>query len=85
MVHGEALGLVKRQQRLLEELLVLLLERQGKAVDDGPQDLEQLGNAVVPVRLEDEAEAARCRGVSRVLPSLPGRATGRPPPPFTHR
>lgn len=34
--------------------LVLLLEGQRKAVDDGPQDLQQLSNAIVALRLKNE-------------------------------
>jgi hypothetical protein len=33
---------------------VLLFERESEAVDDGAQDLQQLGHAVVPLRLVDE-------------------------------
>ena len=35
--------------------LVFLLEGQRKAIDDGAQYLKQLGHAVVPLRLKDEA------------------------------
>jgi hypothetical protein len=35
---------------------VLLLQGQGKAVDDGAEDLEQLGDAVVPLGVVDELE-----------------------------
>ena len=46
--------LVEREERAEEELLVLLLEREREAVDDRAEDLEQLGDAVVPLRLVDE-------------------------------
>ncbi len=35
---------------------MLLLERQCETVDDGAQDLEQLGNAIVALGLIDELE-----------------------------
>lgn len=54
MVNGQALHLVQRQQRFEQERLVFLLQRQGEAVDDGPENLEQLGNAVVMFGLVDE-------------------------------
>lgn len=54
MVHGQALHLVQRQQRFEQERLVFLLQRQGEAVDDGAENLEQLGNAVVMFGLVDE-------------------------------
>lgn len=38
---------MKRDQRLDQELLVLVLERQREAIDDTPQDLEQLRDTVV--------------------------------------
>ena len=41
---GVSSRLVQRQQRLHQELLVLLLEGQREAVDDGAEDLEQLGD-----------------------------------------
>lgn len=42
MVGGQALWLMQRHEGALQELLVLLLQRQRKAVDDRPQDLEEL-------------------------------------------
>ena len=33
---------------------MLLFERQGKAIDDGAEDLQQLSNAVVVLGLKDE-------------------------------
>ena len=51
----DVLGLVERDERLDQERLVLLLQRQRKAVDDRAQDLEQLRDAVVVVALVDEA------------------------------
>ena len=45
-VHASRL--VQRDQGFLQELDVLLLQRNGEAVDDGPQDFQQLCDAVVP-------------------------------------
>ena len=42
VVEVHVAHLVQRQQRLHQELLVLLLEGQREAVDDGAEDLEQL-------------------------------------------
>ena len=49
MIQREAFDLVQRQQDSTEERLVLLLEREGEAVDDRAEDLEQLGDAIVPL------------------------------------
>lgn len=38
-----------------EEVLVLLLEGKGESVDDGAEDLEELRDPVVVLRLVDEA------------------------------
>lgn len=54
MVERQALDLVERQQDSGKEGLVLFLERQGETVDDGPQNLEQLGDAVVTLSFVDE-------------------------------
>mmetsp|Transcript_36934 Transcript_36934/g.82122 ORF Transcript_36934/g.82122 Transcript_36934/m.82122 type:complete len:213 (+) Transcript_36934:1576-2214(+) len=54
VVHCHALGLVKWHQRSLQEQLVLLLQWQCKAVDDGPKDFQQLCHSVVPLSLKDE-------------------------------
>mmetsp|Transcript_42707 Transcript_42707/g.106473 ORF Transcript_42707/g.106473 Transcript_42707/m.106473 type:complete len:335 (+) Transcript_42707:653-1657(+) len=54
VVHADVTHLVEGQQRLQQELLVLFLERQRKAVDDRTQDLEQLGDAVVALGGVDE-------------------------------
>lgn len=54
MVHGQALHLVQRQQRFEQKCLVLLLQRQGEAVDNGAENLEQLGNSVVMFGLVNE-------------------------------
>lgn len=56
VVQREALDLVQRDQAPCEERLVLVLERERKAVDDRAEDLEQLGDAVVPLRLVHELE-----------------------------
>ena len=42
------------QEDLQQENFVLLLEREGEAVDDGAEDLQQLGDPVVPFRLVDK-------------------------------
>lgn len=55
VVEVDVPHLVQRQQRLHQELLVLLLEGQREAVDDGAEDLEQLGDTVVSLGLVDEA------------------------------
>ena len=39
VIHRQTLWFVQRNQRSLQEQLVLLLQWQGKTVDDGPQDL----------------------------------------------
>mmetsp|Transcript_13315 Transcript_13315/g.39612 ORF Transcript_13315/g.39612 Transcript_13315/m.39612 type:complete len:303 (+) Transcript_13315:741-1649(+) len=55
VVEAHALGLVQRDERALQEHEVLLLQRDCEAVDDGPQDLQQLADPVVALRLVDEA------------------------------
>eukprot|EP00968_Pinguiococcus_pyrenoidosus_P014790 scaffold1350_cov249-Pinguiococcus_pyrenoidosus.AAC.16 len=55
MIQVDALRLVQGNQRPLEEHEVLLLQRYGEPVDDGAQDLQELADAVVPLRLVDEA------------------------------
>mmetsp|Transcript_118593 Transcript_118593/g.342948 ORF Transcript_118593/g.342948 Transcript_118593/m.342948 type:complete len:453 (+) Transcript_118593:216-1574(+) len=52
----ERLHLVQRDQRLDQKVLVLVLERQGEAVDDGAQDLEQLTDAVLGLAFVDDLE-----------------------------
>ena len=54
MVHAGEAHLVEREQRAVQEEHVFLLERQREAVDDRAQDLEKLGDAVVPLRLVHE-------------------------------
>ncbi len=56
MVHAQTLHLVKRDQDSCEEEFMLLLQGEGKAVDDGAQDLQQLGNAVEPLGFVGELE-----------------------------
>jgi hypothetical protein len=51
VVDGHAARLVQGDQRLLQELDVLLLQRDREAVDDRAEDLQQLCYAVVPVAL----------------------------------
>ena len=55
MEDGDVSDFVQRQQHAYEELLVLLLQWQSEAVDDGAEYLQQLCDAVVPVRLVDES------------------------------
>ena len=47
---------MKRDENASKEKLVFLLERKGEAVDDGAQDLEQLGDAVESFGLVYELE-----------------------------
>lgn len=56
VVQGESLDLVQRNEDAREERLVLLLERERETVDYGAEDLEQLGDPVVALRLVDELE-----------------------------
>ena len=56
VVQRQALDLVQRKQDLDQKLLVLHLERQGKAVDDAAEDLQQLAHSVKVLRLVDEAQ-----------------------------
>jgi len=46
---------VQRNERALEELQVLLLQGHGEPVDDAPQNLQQLPDPVVALRLVHEA------------------------------
>ena len=46
---------MQRDEGALEELEVLLLERHREAVDDATQDLQELADAVVPLRLVHKA------------------------------
>jgi hypothetical protein len=54
VVQRETLDLVEGNEDPSEERLVLFLEREGETVDDGTEDLEQLGDTVVALRLVDE-------------------------------
>ena len=45
---------MQRDQGVLEEEQVLSFERNGEAVDDGTQDLEQLCDSIVSTRLINE-------------------------------
>mmetsp|Transcript_77790 Transcript_77790/g.168251 ORF Transcript_77790/g.168251 Transcript_77790/m.168251 type:complete len:509 (-) Transcript_77790:18-1544(-) len=57
LVEGrQRLDLVQRDQRLDQEVLVLILQRQREAVDDATQDLEKLSNTVVRLALVDNLE-----------------------------
>ena len=55
VIQTDALGLVKGDERPNEELQVLLLQRDRKAVDDGAQNFKQLADAVVTFGLIDKA------------------------------
>lgn len=52
VVQAQTLGAVKGHQSATQERDMLLLQWQGKAIDDGAQDLQQLCDAVVALRLE---------------------------------
>mmetsp|Transcript_10154 Transcript_10154/g.30487 ORF Transcript_10154/g.30487 Transcript_10154/m.30487 type:complete len:257 (-) Transcript_10154:1169-1939(-) len=54
VVHCDALGLVQRHQCPRQKALVFFLERQSKAIDDGAQNLKELSDAIVSLRLEYE-------------------------------
>lgn len=56
MIHAEALDLVKWKQHTSQEQLVLLLQREREAVDNGTQDFQQLGNAIEALRFVCELE-----------------------------
>ena len=56
MVHAQALDLVERYQDSGQEELVLFLQRKGEAIDDGPEDLEQLGDSIEPLGLIGKLE-----------------------------
>lgn len=56
MVEGEAFDLVEGDEDAREERLVLLLEGKRESVDDGSEDLEELGDPVVSFGLVDELE-----------------------------
>jgi hypothetical protein len=64
VVEGERLGFVERDEDSGEEGLVLLLERKSEAVDDGTEDLEKLGDAVMALGLVDELEEDVVDGTS---------------------
>ena len=57
MVKGrQGLHFVQRDQTLDEEILALILQRQREAIDDTPQDLRELANAIVLLALVDNLE-----------------------------
>jgi len=70
MVHGQAFDLMKRYEHTSEEELVFLLEWQSKTVDDGAQDLEQLGNAIETFGLVDELEKDVVDGAANIGPKI---------------
>lgn len=55
VVHRHALGLVQWHERAHEELQVFRLQWHRESVDDTSQNLEQLANSVVTLRLVHEA------------------------------
>ena len=55
VVKAHALGAVQRDERTAQEDDVLLLQGQRESVDDGAQDLQQLPDTVVALRLVDKA------------------------------
>ena len=65
-MHFEILHFVKRKKRALEERLVLLLQREGEPVDDRAQDLQEFGNAIVGLVVDDDA-------IEEVLSRLPNK------------
>lgn len=50
---------------------MLLLQRQRKTIDDGTQDLQQLCNAVVPLRFKNEPALVQGGGECLKLRSTP--------------
>ena len=54
MVDCQPRWFMQRDQGVLEEEQVLSFERNGEAVDDGTQDLEQLCDSIVSTRLINE-------------------------------
>ena len=56
VVECHALRLVHRQERVLEELHMFVLQGEREPVDDRPEDLQKLCDPVVALRLVDEAE-----------------------------
>jgi hypothetical protein len=56
VIHAETLHFVHREEDSSQEELVLLLERQGEAVDNGAQNLQQLSDTVVALCLIHELE-----------------------------
>lgn len=56
MVHAEALHLVQWDQHTGKEKLVFFFQWQSETVDDGPQNLEQFGDAVEPFGFVNELE-----------------------------
>lgn len=56
VVHAQALGLVEGQQDPRQEDLVFLLQGQSKAINDGAEYFEQLGDSVEPLSLVGKLE-----------------------------
>lgn len=66
VVHGQTLDLVKGNEDACEEKFVLLLEWQGEAVDNGAQNLKQLGNSVKALSFINELEKDIVDGTANV-------------------
>lgn len=56
MIHAEALDFVHRKQNSSQEQFVFFLQRESKAVDNGTQDFQQLGNTVESLGLVGKLE-----------------------------
>ena len=59
MIEGQTANFVKRYQDLDQELLMLSLQWQCEAINDAPEDLEQLSNAVEVLSFVDESRAKK--------------------------
>ena len=66
VVHAQALHLMQRNQDPGQEEFVFLLQRQSEAVDDGSENLQELGDPVESLRLIDELEEDIVDGASDV-------------------
>lgn len=56
MVHAKTLGFMKRNQHAGKEKFVLFLQRQCESVDNGPENLKQLCDAVETLGFVGELE-----------------------------
>jgi hypothetical protein len=66
MVHAEALHFVQGNEHPCEEQFVLLFQRQRKAINNGAENLKELGNAIESLRLVDELEKDVVDGATNV-------------------